>query len=74
MTYETNGRSRNDPTELPPGDGVVSNHVANSFIESVDAKSPRESNAFKEDDPEENQTTDSIRIEQLENVHATLSK
>lgn len=72
LTHEANCGSCEDPAELPPTHGVVTNHVFNSIVESLDSIAPRNGNAFKEDQEKKTETADGVRVEYLENVHATL--
>lgn len=71
-THETNARSSEDPAELPPAHWVVTNHVLDTVVESLDAEAPRNWNALEKDQEKKTKTADSIRVEDLEDVHATL--
>lgn len=71
-THETNAWCGEDPAEFPPAHRVVSNHVLNSIVESLDSIAPRDRNALEEDQEEKTETADSVRIQNLEHVHSTL--
>jgi hypothetical protein len=71
-THHTNGRSADDPTELPPLDRVVANHVPNGLVEPIRPEGPRESNALEEDDPEEHKPAHGVLVQEMEDVHSAL--
>ena len=53
-TYDTNQRSSNGPTEFEPTSWIVADHIVETFVETVDAKNPRNGDALEEDDPQQN--------------------
>lgn len=71
-SYQTDRRRRKHPAEFPPAHGIVSNHVLNSIVESLNAKAPRDGDALEEDEEEQTPAADSVRVENLEHVHAAL--
>lgn len=71
-THEANCWSCEDPAEFPPAHWVVTDHVLDSIVESLDAETPRNRDALEEDQEEKTETTDSVRIEDLEYVHSAL--
>jgi hypothetical protein len=60
------------PTKLPEHEWIVSDHVFDAVVKAIYSECPRNSGAFKEDQEQQAEATDSIRIEDLEDVHSTL--
>lgn len=71
-TYEADTRRGHNPAELPPGHRVVADHVLDAVVESLDAVAPRDRDALEEDEEEQTEPTDCVRVEDLEHVHAAL--
>lgn len=71
-TYNANARCCNGPAEFPPCHWVVSNHVFDAIIESINTECPRDRHTFEEYQEQQTETTDRIRIKDLEHVHTTL--
>lgn len=67
-----NGRSRHAPAELPPAHRVVADHVLDSVVEPAHAVRPRNGDALEEHEEEQAEPTHRVRVENLEDVHATL--
>lgn len=72
-TYNANGGRSDGPTKFPPSHWIVANHVLNSIVETIHTKSPRDRDAFEENEEQQTETTDRIRVQNLENVHAALN-
>lgn len=71
-TYHTDEWRRDGPTHLPEHEWIVANHVFDAIIEAIYSECPWNSNAFKEDQEQQAEATDSIWIEDLEHIHSTL--
>lgn len=65
-------RRKSDPAELPPDGRVVANHLLDAVVETVHTESPGYGDALEEDQEQQAESGDSIRVEDLEDVHATL--
>lgn len=68
----TDRRSRNHPAELPPRQGIVSDHVLDTVVETIHTERPRDRNALEEHQEQQTETTHRVRVENLEYVHAAL--
>lgn len=71
-THEADARSGEHPAELPPDHWVVSNHVFDAVVESLDAVAPRDGDALEEDEEEKAEAGDGVRIQDLEHEHSAL--
>lgn len=71
-TYHTNHWSSNSPTKFPPHKRIISYHISDSIIEPINTECPAYGDALEEDQKQKTETGNSIRIEDLEDVHATL--
>lgn len=71
-TYDANHRRSHSPAKFPPHEGIISNHVAQSIIETVHAKCPANRYTLEKDEEEKTKSGDGVRVEDLEDVHATL--
>lgn len=72
LSYETNCWRCEDPAELPPGHWVIANHVLDAIVESLDSVAPGNRDALEEDEEEKTETTDRVRVEDLEHEHPAL--
>lgn len=70
--YEADERSRDDPAELPPSDGIVTDHVLDAVVEAAHAEGPGDGNALEEDEEQQAEAGHGVRVEDLEDVHAAL--
>lgn len=71
-THNADSRRKSDPAELPPDGRVVANHLLDAIVEAVHAEGPGYGDAFEEDQEQQTEAGDSVRVEDLEDVHATL--
>lgn len=62
FTYDTNAWCRNGPAEFPPHHWIISDHVFNSIVKSIDTKSPRNRNTFEENQEQQTETAHGIRV------------
>lgn len=69
---DTDSRRKSDPAELPPDGRVIANHLLDAIVEAVHAKRPGYGDTFEEDQEQQAEAGDSVRVEDLEDVHATL--
>ena len=53
ITDRANDRNSHEPAELEPDRRIVSDHVLETVVETVDAEPPRYSDALKENDPQQ---------------------
>lgn len=61
-TYKADARSGEHPAELPPNHRVVSNHVFDAVVESLDAVAPRDGDALEEDEEEQTEPGHGVRV------------
>lgn len=73
-THKADARCRDDPAELPPSHGVVTDHVLNAIVEAAYTKRPGDGDALEEDQEQETEAGHCIWVENLEYVHSTLEK
>lgn len=71
-TYNTNYRCSNSPAKLPPCSRVISNHILNPVVKSINSKRPRYRNAFKENQKQQTKSWHCVWIQNLKHVHSTL--
>ena len=71
-TYDADERGGDAPAELEPARWVVANHIFETFKIAINSKSPRNGYTLEEDEPEQDQITASVYVEQLEHVHTSL--
>lgn len=72
QTHDANEWSSKTPTEFEPTSRIISNHVLDAVVETIDTETPRNGDTLEKDEPKKNQVAASVRVEQLEDVHATL--
>lgn len=71
-THNADSRRKSDPAELPPDSRVVADHLLDTIVEAVHTKRPGYGDALEEDQEQQTEAGDSIRVEDLEDVHTTL--
>lgn len=71
-TYKADAWRGEHPAEFPPYHWVISNHVFDAIVESLDAVAPRNGNALEEDEEEKTETGHRVRIQNLEHEHSAL--
>lgn len=62
----------NNPAELPPGHGVITDHILDSVVEASATVAPGNRDALEEHEEEQTESTDGVRVQDLEDVHSTL--
>lgn len=73
-THNADSRRESNPAQLPPNGRVVANHLVDAVIEAVDAKRPGYGDTLEEDEKQQAESGNSVRVEDLEHVHSTLRK
>lgn len=72
FTYNADGGRESNPAELPPDGRIVADHLLDPVVETADAKGPGYGDAFEEDQEQQTETGYCVRVQDLEDVHATL--
>ena len=71
-THDADHRRGYRPTEFPPYERIIANHVPKRIVESIDSKGPADGDALEEDEEEQAESGHRVRIENLKDVHASL--
>ena len=59
-THYTNGWSSYSPADFPPKTWVITDHVPNAIVKSINSKGPSNGNAFKKHQEEQYKPTHGI--------------
>ena len=71
-TYQHECRSKEDPADVPIPADSVPDHLLDTEVQLSSSKHPADGDSLEKHTPQQRQTTGSIKVHQLENVHSSL--